>query len=131
MFTNITMFAYIKPVKCNVQIINGSKAPAKGVRIFIINPPKTNIITPLWPSYYTPQNPRNTTNLTSLKHYNEFRNVRNKALRWVQMTTYAGIKFIVETPAKARDQQYWTSSTLIYLKLNRNILQVSTTSLYP
>ena len=33
----------------------------------------------------------------AIKHYNEFRSVRNKALRWLQMTTNTGIKVKVDT----------------------------------
>ena len=40
LFTNIKMFAYIRPVQCNTQIINGSKYPAKGFGLFITAPPK-------------------------------------------------------------------------------------------
>ena len=69
-FTNITMFTYIIPVKCNVQIINGRRSPAKGSGLVIVKIPKTNIIIPLWPSYYMPQNPQNEMNQTALKHYN-------------------------------------------------------------
>ena len=47
LFTYITMFTYIKPVKCNVQTINGRKAPVKGSGLFIVYISKTNIIIPL------------------------------------------------------------------------------------
>ena len=57
-FTNTTMIAYIRPVQCNVQILNDSKAPAKGFGLVIIKTPKTNISIPVWPSYYMPQNPK-------------------------------------------------------------------------
>ena len=63
------------------------------VDLEVIKIPKTNIIIPLWPSYYISQNPQNTISQTALKYYNEFRNVRTEALRWVQMTTDTGIKF--------------------------------------
>ena len=46
------------------------------------------------------RNPQNTISQTELKHYNEFRNSKTEALRWLQMTTYTKIKFIVETSAK-------------------------------
>ena len=64
------MFAYIRPVQCNVQILNGRKSPAKVFGLVIIKIPKTNIIIPLWSSYYMPQNPHNTMSQTALKHYN-------------------------------------------------------------
>ena len=99
MFTNIKLFIYIRPVQCNVQILNGSKSPVKGFGLVIIKKPQ-KIIIPLWTSYYMPQNPQNTISQIALKNYNEFRNVRTEALRWVQMTTYTGIKFKVETSAK-------------------------------
>ena len=35
-FTSITIFTYIIPVKYNVQIINGIKAPEKGFGLVII-----------------------------------------------------------------------------------------------
>ena len=49
MFTYITMFTYIIPVKYNVQIINGRKDPAKGSGLVIVKNSKTDIIIPLWP----------------------------------------------------------------------------------
>ena len=62
------MFAYIIPVKCNVQIINGIKAPEKVFGLGIIKIPKTSIIIPLWSSYYIPKNLQKTTSQTALKH---------------------------------------------------------------
>ena len=35
-FTNITMFTYIRPVKCNVKILNGRKTPAKVLGFVIV-----------------------------------------------------------------------------------------------
>ena len=110
------MFAYIIPVKFNVQILNGRKSPATGFGLVIIKIPKKHIIIPLWPSYYMPQNPQNAIIQTSLKHYNEFINVITEALRWVKMTTDTGIKFKVETPAKEIDQQLLYLITIDVLK---------------
>ena len=45
---------------------------------------KTNIIIPLWPSYYMPQNLQNTISQTALKNYNQFRSLRTEALIWVK-----------------------------------------------
>ena len=81
LFTNITIFTYIRPVKCNVQILNSRKSPAKRFGFVIIKIPKTNIIIPLQPSYYMLQNTRDIISQTSLKHYSEFRNVITEALR--------------------------------------------------
>ena len=53
-FTKIKIFAYIRPVQCNVKILNGIKAPAKSFGLTIIKTPKTNMIIPLWTSYYIP-----------------------------------------------------------------------------
>ena len=97
MFDYIKLFAYIRPVQCNLKSLNVSKSPAKAFGLVIIKISKTNIIIPLWLSYYMPQNQQNTISQTSLKHYNEFINVRTEALKWVQMTTDTGIKFKVET----------------------------------
>ena len=44
MFTEITMFAYIIPVRCNIKILNGIKSATKGFDLVIVNPPKTNMI---------------------------------------------------------------------------------------
>ena len=66
-----------------------------------------------------PQNPFKKTSQTALKHYNEFRNVITEALRWVQMTTYTGIKFKVETSAKERDQQLLDFITIDILKIEQ------------
>ena len=51
-FTDITIFTYTRPVKCNVQILNGRKYSANGFGLVKIKIPKTNITIPLWPSYY-------------------------------------------------------------------------------
>ena len=67
-FREITMFGYIVPVKCKVQILNGSKAPAKCFGLIIVNIPTTNIIIPLWSSYYIPQKPQYIICQTLLKH---------------------------------------------------------------
>ena len=48
-FNDITMFTYIRPVKCNSKNLNGSKSPAKGLGIVIIKIPKRRIIIPLCP----------------------------------------------------------------------------------
>ena len=90
-FTDLKLFDSIRRVQCNVQIINDSFG------LVIIKNPKTSIITPLYPSYYTPKNPQNTTSKTAFKFYNEFRNVRTEGFRWAQMITDTGIKFKVET----------------------------------
>ena len=113
------MFAYIIPVKYNVQIINDSKFPAKVFGLVTIKIPKTITIIPLWPSYYMPQNTQNTINQTALKNYNEFRNVITEALRWVKMTTDTEIKFKVETSAKERDQKILDFITIDVLKIEQ------------
>ena len=41
-FTNITVFAYIRPVKCNVQILNDRKSPIQVFGLVIIKIPKKN-----------------------------------------------------------------------------------------
>ena len=38
------------------------------------------------------QHTQNTISQTTLKHYNELIDIRTEDLRWVQMTTYIGIK---------------------------------------
>ena len=94
------MFDYTRPVKCNVQILNGSKSPTKRFGLVTIKIPKTNIIISLWPSYYMQQNPQNTISKTAIKHYIEFISVRTEYLRWVKMTTYTVIKLRVGTTVK-------------------------------
>ena len=118
-FTDIKLFAYTRPVQCNVQIINVSKAIAKGFVLVIIKIQKTSISIPLWTSYLMPQNQQNTISQTALKNYNEFRNVRTEALRRVQMTTDTGIKFKVETSSKERYQQLLDFITIGILKLEQ------------
>ena len=66
-----------------------------------------------------PQNPQKKISKTSHKNYNQFRNVRIEALRWVQMTTYTGIKFKVETSAKERYQKLLDFITIDILKLEQ------------
>ena len=119
MFTNIKPLAYIRPVQCIVQILNGRKSPTKDFGLVIIKPPRENIIIPLWPSYYIPQNLQKITSRTALKHYNEFINVITEALRWVQMTIDTGIKFKVETSDKERYQQLLEFVTIDIIKLGQ------------
>ena len=117
MFTNIKLFSYIRPVKCNVQILNGSKYTSKSFGLVIIKKPKTNIIIQLWPPYYITQNPQNIISQNALKNYNKLRKVGTEDLRWVQMTTYIGVKLKVDTLAKEIDQQLLDFITIDILKL--------------
>ena len=87
MFIDITIFTYIIPVKCNVNIIQGRKSPAKGFGIVMVYISETSIIIPLWPSYYMPQHPQNTISQTEIKHYNQFRIRKSEALICLQNTT--------------------------------------------
>ena len=80
--------------------MNGRKFPAKGFGLVIPKILKTNIIIPLLPSYYMPQNQQNTIIQNALKHYNKFRSVRTEALRWLQITTDTVIKLKVGTTVK-------------------------------
>ena len=106
------MFTYITPVKYNVQILNGRKSREKGFGLVMVKIPKTNIIIPLWPSYYIPQNPQNTISQTALKHYNQLISVKTEALVWVQIATDTGIKLKVETTVKEIDQQLFDFITI-------------------
>ena len=63
----------MRPVKLNVEILNGRKYPAKGIGIFIIKIPKMNIIILFFSTYYMPQNSQNTISQTALKYYSQFR----------------------------------------------------------
>ena len=92
MFDDIKKFTYIRLVKCDVKILNGSKANAPCFGFVVVKMSKTNIIIPLWPSYYKPQNPKNTISQNSLKHYNQYISVRTEAIRWLQIATYKGNK---------------------------------------
>ena len=105
MFTDITIFTYLRPVQFNVQILNGIKSPGKGFGLVAIKIPKANVIIPICPSYYIPQNPQNTIGQTALKSYNQFRSVRIKDIIWIQITTDTGVKLKVETTSKERGQQ--------------------------
>ena len=93
------MFTYVIPVKCNVQITNGRKSPAKGFVLVIL---KKNIIIPLWPPYYMSQKLQTTISKTEIKHYNQFRSVRTEYLRWLKMTSNTVMKLKVETRVKER-----------------------------
>ena len=112
MFIDITMFTCIRPVKFNVQIINGSKAPVNGFVLFIIKNPKINIIIPLWTSYYIPQTLQDAISKTAVKNYNLFRSVG-----WLQIATDTGMKLKVETTIKEIDQQFWEFITIGVLKI--------------
>ena len=74
------MFTYIPLEKCNVKILNGGKASAKYIELLIMKKSETNIIVPLWPTYYVPKNPQHTISKTAIKHYNQFITVRKKSL---------------------------------------------------
>ena len=89
------MLTYIRPVNCNVKIINDRKAPSKGFGIVIIKHQK-NIIIPLCTSYYMTQNPQIPILQTALKHYNQFESVRTETLIWLQINTYTGEQLKVE-----------------------------------
>ena len=125
------MFTYIRPVKCNVHIINVRKSNEECFSLVIVKIPETNIIIPLWPSYYIPKNPQNTIIQTPLNHWNQFRSVRSEALRWLKITTDTVKKLKVEIKVKERDKNYYTSLPLMYLIFNNNNLQIRTSSLYP
>ena len=118
-FTNIPIFTYIIPVKCNVQIINGRKAPEKGFGIVMVYITKTNIIIPLWPSYYMLQNPQNTISKTALKYYNQFISVINEALIWLQIATDTGKKLKVETTVNEIYQQLLDLVTIDSIKIEQ------------
>ena len=107
----------IRPAKCNVQIINDRKYPVKGFGFVIVKIPKTNIIIPLWTSYYMPQNPQNTILRTALKHNNGFISVKTEALRWLKTTTDTGKKLKYETTVKERDQKLLDFITINVLKI--------------
>ena len=131
MFSDIKIFTYIRPVKCNSQIINGRKAPGKRLGLVIIKTIKTNIIVLLKTSYYMPQNPQNKISQIAIKHYIQLISVRTEALIWVQITTDTGMNLKVETTLKKYIKNYWNSLPFMYLKLDSYILQVSTSSIYP
>ena len=117
MFTVITMFSDTRPVKYNVQILNGIKSPAKGFELVIVKFPQKNNIIPLWTSYYMPQNPQNKISQTALKHYNEFRSVRTEALRSLKISTDTGKKLKVEITVKEIDQQILDFVTIDVLNI--------------
>ena len=77
-----------------------------------------------------PQNPQNAISQTAFNHYYECRSVRTGTLIWVKINTDTGMKLKVEKQSKRDINNYWTSLLLMYLKLNINIVQVSTSSLY-
>ena len=90
----------MSPVKCNIQILNSRKYPAKHFGLVMVKITKTNIVIPLLPSYYILQKPQNTINQTSLKHYNKFRCLRTEDLIWLHIDTDTGKKLKVETTFK-------------------------------
>ena len=94
------------------------------------NTPK-KIIIPLWPSYYTPKKLQNIISQTAIKHYNQFRSAITKAIIWLNTTTDTGEKLTVEKRSRKEINNYWTSLSYIYLRLKNNIIQISTSSLYP
>ena len=116
MFTNITMFTYIRSIKCNVQILDVIKYPAKCFFLVIIKIPKTIMIIPLWPSYYIPQN---TINQAAIKHYNQFRSVRTEALIWFKITIDIWKKLKVGTTVKEIYQQLLDFITIYVLKIEQ------------
>ena len=123
LFSNITIFTYTRPEKCNVKITNGRKSPAKGLGTLIIRVPITNIIIPLWPSYYIPQTPQNAIIQTTLKHYNEFIRVRNEALRWLKVTIDTRDKIKFDTESKERDKQLLFFITIEIIEVCQKIFR--------
>ena len=88
-FTGITILTYIRHVKCNVQILNGRKTPAKCFGLAMIK--KKNIIIPFFPSYYMPQKLAKNNQSNCTKNYNRVRNFRTESLRWLKITTDTGM----------------------------------------
>ena len=112
------MFTYKRPLQYDVQILNGSKAPAKGFGLVMVKIPKTNIIMPLWPSYYIKKNIKhNNSNWTQT--IQSIQNFKSKDLRWLQITTDTGKKLKVETTIKERDQQLLEFITIDVLNIEQ------------
>ena len=59
--------------------------------------PKTNIIIPLWISYYMPQKQQNTIRQTTPKVYNQFISAITESLIWLKIIIDTGNKLKVET----------------------------------
>ena len=68
MFTGITMFTYIRPVKFNVKIKNVSKSPSKGFGLVVIKiPKKTSLDHSIHDTTYNKTH-KNKISQTPLKH---------------------------------------------------------------
>ena len=114
-FTNITMFTYIIPVKCNVQIINGIKYPTKCFGLVIVKIPKTTIIIPLWPSYRMPQNPKKKSNCNqTLQSIQKCNNLGSQ-----MVTNYYIYRLKVETTVKERNQKLLDLITIDVLNIEQ------------
>ena len=83
--TYTIMFTYIRPVKCNVHIINGRNPPAKVFGLVIIKIPKQTSLYHCNHNIYATKPTKKIQ--TSLKHYNKFISVITEALIWVHITT--------------------------------------------
>ena len=105
MFTDLSYFIQFRPINVTVQILNGGKAAAKGFVSVIIRVSNTDLIIPLWPVYYMPDNPQNTISQPAIKFYNKFRSVRTEALRWIQFVQPCGKKTRTNTMSRQRDEQ--------------------------
>ena len=100
------MFNYIRPVKYNVKILNGRKAPTRGIGLVMIKTPKRKIIIPLWKTYYKPQNTQNKISQASLKHNNQFRSIRKEETQWLKLKTDLGKKLKFEKDTNIENNIY-------------------------
>ena len=81
--TTKSHFVLFKETTINIQTLSGTSSVDRGYSLAIIQIPSTQMIIPLWPTYYMPDNPQNTLSQNALKSYNEFRSVRTESLGWI------------------------------------------------
>ena len=72
MLTEITMLTYIRPLKCNVQILNGRRSPAKVFGTVIVTLQKQASLCNSGHHTICHKNSQNKISQTSLKNYNPF-----------------------------------------------------------
>ena len=99
------MFAYIRPVNCNVQILNDIKASEKYFGLVIIKYQKIYHYTTLAIIIHGTKH-KNTISQIELKHYNQLIRTRTETLRWLQITTDRGNKTKFETKVKKNTRNY-------------------------
>ena len=112
-FTNKKWFFLLQPSSEHITQVSGATAKAKGLGVVFFCVPKSDLIIPLYPSYYAPDFPQNTISSDAMKLYNNFRKVTTEALESIQIVDEVGTKGYIRV-----DQEKVGKELLEYIKLD-------------